>query len=81
VSFQLWKDYVADSFQRPLRMPIQPTSKPQIAPAITPAAIGRQDMIRKTLFAVAASLMTVSAFSGTIGIMGAQQGGASVQVA
>ena len=38
-------------------------------------------MIRRALFAVAASLMTVSAFSGTIGIMGAQQSVASVQVA
>lgn len=38
-------------------------------------------MIRKALFAVAASLMTVSAFSGTIGIMGAHQLGSTVQVA
>ena len=37
-------------------------------------------MIRKTLFAVAASLMTLSAFSGTIGIMGAH-GDSAVQVA
>lgn len=38
-------------------------------------------MIRRTLFAVAASLMTLSAFSGTIGIMGAQPSGSLVQVA
>jgi hypothetical protein len=37
-------------------------------------------MIRKTLFAVAASLMTLSAFSGTTAIMGANGSGA-VQVA
>ena len=38
-------------------------------------------MIYRSLFAIAASLMTVGAFSGTIAIMAAQQGSALVQVA
>ena len=38
-------------------------------------------MFKKTIFAFAASLMTLSAFSGTIGLMGAQQGGTPVLVA
>jgi hypothetical protein len=37
-------------------------------------------MIRKSLLAVAASLMTLTAFSGTLAIMGVQ-GGAAVQAA
>lgn len=37
-------------------------------------------MIRKSLFAVAATLMTCSAFTGTLAILGAQ-GGSSVLVA
>jgi len=38
-------------------------------------------MIYKGLIAIAASLMTVGAFGGTIAIMAAQQGSAQVQVA
>lgn len=38
-------------------------------------------MVRKSLFAIAASLMTLSAFSGTLGIVGAGGAPAGVQVA
>jgi hypothetical protein len=38
-------------------------------------------MIRKSLFAIAASLMTVSAFSGTVAIMTVGGAGGEVQVA
>ena len=38
-------------------------------------------MIRKTLLAVAASFMTLSAFSGTVAILNGAGGGAEVQVA
>lgn len=38
-------------------------------------------MIRNTLLAIAASFITLSAFSGTIAIMGALPSTASVQVA
>ena len=38
-------------------------------------------MIRRTLLTVAASMLTLSAFSGTISIMGALPGAAPVQVA
>ena len=37
-------------------------------------------MIRKSLFAIAASLMTMSAFSGTMAVLGVQDA-AQVQVA
>ena len=38
-------------------------------------------MIRKSLFAVAASLMTLSAFSATLAVMSGGQGPAQVQIA
>jgi hypothetical protein len=38
-------------------------------------------MIRKALLTVAASLMTLSAFSGTVTIMTAGEGGSETQVA
>ncbi len=52
------------------------------AEAIPPRHIGRTEMIRKSIFAaVAASLMTLSAFSGTIAILNGAGGGAETIVA
>lgn len=38
-------------------------------------------MIRKSILAIAASLMTLSAFSGTVAILNGGAGGAGVEVA
>ena len=45
-----------------------------------PGRFGRHEMIRKSLFILAASFMTLSAFSGTLAIMSVNTG-AQVQVA
>ena len=49
-------------------------------PAMKPGRFGRHEMIRKSLFILAASFMTLSAFSGTLAIMCVNTG-AQVQVA
>ena len=53
---------------------------PNRAEAIPPRQNGRQEMFRHSLLAIAASLMTLATFSGTVAILGSG-GSATSQVA
>ena len=68
-SAQSWKDSGAAFFQPPLRIPANRSATPGSVEAITPRQIWRPKMIRHSLLAVAASLMTLASFGGTVAIM------------
>ena len=61
-------------------MPGSPSGTSSPAPAITPGQLGRTPMIRNSLYALAAALMTLGTFGTTIAAVTAG-GSAPVQVA
>jgi hypothetical protein len=65
---QFWKDSETASFQGCLKMSGW-LAAIQNAPAIEPPPTGGSTMIRKSLLAIAATFMTLGAFSGTVALM------------
>ena len=62
-------------------MPGRPSGKSSPAPAITPGQNGRPKMIRNSLYALAAALMTLGTFGSTIAAVQAGADAPAVQVA
>ena len=76
-----WKNSGSVSFHKALRMAAAASPNPLPAPAIPSGRTGRKKMIRNSLFAVAASLMTLGTFASTIAIVTAGSSAPVQQIA
>ncbi len=74
-----WKHCVTPSFHFLLRISLK-TPATSISSVITPIQSWRMKMIRNSLFAIAAALMTLTAFSGTLAVMTAGEAGSAQAV-